>query len=105
MINWNDYHEQVREGIAEIGRANPDIVRSYRTLGDAGKTNDLLGAKVRELIAPAVAVTVQFDGHIIVHTGAALKNGATEQVILESHDASSSDIARKPLGLTKQSHI
>ena len=84
MINWNDYHDQVRKGIAEIGRANPDLVRGYRTLGEAGKRSDLLGAKVRELIALAVAVTVQCDGCIIVHTEAALKNGATADEILEA---------------------
>ena len=84
MINWNDYHDQVRKGIAEIGRANPDIVRGYRTLGEAGKKSDLLGAKVRELIALAVAVVVQCDGCIVVHADAALKNGATEEEILEA---------------------
>ena len=72
MINWNDYHDRVREGIAGIGRANPDIIRGYRTVGDAGKKTDLLGAKVRELIALAVSVTVQCDGCIVVHTEAAL---------------------------------
>ena len=45
MIDWNKYHDQVRQGIAEIGRANPDIVRGYRMLSDAGKKTDLLGAK------------------------------------------------------------
>ncbi|HEY3476666.1 MAG TPA: hypothetical protein VGK56_18760 [Anaerolineales bacterium] len=30
MINWIDYHEPVRKGIAEMGRANPDILRGYR---------------------------------------------------------------------------
>ena len=84
MINWNEYLEQVRKGIAEIGRSNVDIVRGYRTLGEAGKKSDLLGAKVRELIALAVAVTVQCDGCIVVHTEAALKNGATEGEILEA---------------------
>src|SRR5688572_1703027 len=84
MINWNDYHDRVRKGIAEIGRANPDIIRGYRTLGDAGKKTDLLGAKVRELIALAVAVTVQCDGCIVVHTEEALQNGATEEEILET---------------------
>ena len=84
MINWNEYHEQVRKGIAEIGRANVDIVRGYRTLGEAGKKSNLLGAKVRELIALAVAGTVQCDGCIVVHTEAALKNGATEEEILEA---------------------
>jgi AhpD family alkylhydroperoxidase len=84
MINWNDYHDRVRKGIADIGRANPDVIRGYRTLGDAGRKTDLLGAKVRELIALAVAVTVQCDGCIVVHTEAALQNGATEEEILEA---------------------
>jgi AhpD family alkylhydroperoxidase len=84
MINWNDYHDRVRKGIAGIGRANPDIVRGYRTLSEAGKKSDLLGAKTRELIALAVAVTVQCDGCIVVHTEAALKNGATEEEIIEA---------------------
>lgn len=84
MINWNDYHDRVRKGIAEIGRANPDIVRGYRALGDAGKKTDLLGGKTRELIALAIAVIVQCDGCIVVHTEAALQNGATEEEILEA---------------------
>jgi AhpD family alkylhydroperoxidase len=84
MIEWNQYHDQVRKGIAEIGRANPDIVRGYRMLGEAGRKTDLLGAKTRELIALAVAVTVQCDGCIVVHTEAALQNGATEEEILEA---------------------
>jgi AhpD family alkylhydroperoxidase len=84
MIDWNEYHTQVLSGIAEIGRANVDIVRGYRTLSDAGKKTDLLGPKVRELIAVAVAVIVQCDGCIAVHTEAALKNGATREEILEA---------------------
>lgn len=84
MIDWNKYHSQVQQGIAEIGRANPDIVRGYRMLTGAGKNTDLLGPKVRELIALAVAVIVQCDGCIVVHTEAALQNGATEEEILEA---------------------
>jgi AhpD family alkylhydroperoxidase len=84
MIDWNEYHTQVQQGIAEIGRANPDIVRGYRTLTESGKKSDVLGAKTRELIALAVAVVVQCDGCIVVHTDAALKNGATQEEILEA---------------------
>jgi AhpD family alkylhydroperoxidase len=82
--NWNNYHDRVRNGIAGIGRANPDLLRGYRTLGEAGKKADLLGPKIRELIALAVAVTVQCDGCMIVHTEAALQNGATQEEILEA---------------------
>ena len=84
MIDWNEYHNQVKEGTAKIGRISPDILRGYRMIGDAAKKSDLLGPKVRELIALAVAVTVQCDGCIVVHTEAALKNGATEEEIVEA---------------------
>ena len=84
MIDWNEYHAQVLKTMAEIGRTNPDIVRGYRTLSDAGKTTNLLDPKIRELIAVAVAVIVQCDGCIAVHTEAALKHGATEEEIVEA---------------------
>lgn len=84
MIDWNAYHTQVLHTIAEIGRTSPDIVRGYRTLGDAGQKTNVLGAKMRELIAVAVAATVQCDGCIAVHTEAALKNGASDEEIIEA---------------------
>lgn len=84
MIDWDEYQAQVQKTMAEIGRTSPDIVRGYRTLSDAGKKADLLGQKTRELIALAVAVTVQCDGCIVVHTDAALKAGATREEIIEA---------------------
>jgi AhpD family alkylhydroperoxidase len=84
MIDWNEYQAQIKKTTAEIGRASPDIVRGYRMLGDAGKQTDLLGQKTRELIALAVAVTVECDGCIVTHTEAALKAGATEEEIIEA---------------------
>jgi len=53
-------------------------------IGEAAKKTNLLDAKTRELIALAVAVSVQCDGCIVVHTDAALKNGATEEEIIEA---------------------
>ena len=53
-------------------------------LGEAGKKSDLLGAKIRELIALAVAITGQSsDGCIVVHTEVALKNGTREEEVLK----------------------
>jgi AhpD family alkylhydroperoxidase len=45
---------------------------------------NLLGAKTRELIALAVAVTLRCGGCITVHTEAAIKNGATKDEIAEA---------------------
>jgi AhpD family alkylhydroperoxidase len=84
MMDWNDYHKQVLAGVGAIGKMSPDIVRGYQGLsGASGKTN-LLGAKINELIALAVAVTVRCDGCIAVHTDAAIKAGATKEEIAEA---------------------
>lgn len=44
----------------------------------------MLGPKIRELISLAVAVIVEWDACIVVHTDAALKAGVTEQEINEA---------------------
>ena len=84
MLDWNGYQQQVLAMVAEIGRTSPGTVRGYRELGDAGRKKDLLGAKTRELIALAVAVTRQCDGCITIHMDAALKHGATRDEIEEA---------------------
>jgi AhpD family alkylhydroperoxidase len=83
-IDWNEYHKQVQQRIAEIGRTSPDIVRGYRMVSNAGNNADLLGPKIRELISLAVAVTARCDGCIVVHAEAALKHGATKEEIVEA---------------------
>jgi AhpD family alkylhydroperoxidase len=84
MLNWNEYQKQVATNTAQIGRANREIIKGYRGLSDAGNATNLLGAKVRELIALAVAVTRQCDGCIAVHTDAAIQAGATREEIVEA---------------------
>jgi len=84
MLNWNDYRKQLAAGVKEIGQLSPDTIKGYLALSAAGQKTDLLGAKVRELIALAVAVTLRCDGCITVHTEAAIKRGATKEEIAEA---------------------
>jgi AhpD family alkylhydroperoxidase len=84
MLNWNEYLKQVLAGVGEIGKLSPDIVKGYQGLGGASAKTGHLGAKVNELIALAVAVTVRCDGCIAVHTQAAIKAGATREEIAEA---------------------
>lgn len=84
MLDWTGYEEQVLARVAEIGRESPETIRGYRQLSEAGESKDLLGAKVRELIALAVGVTRQCDGCIAIHTSAALEHGATREEIIEA---------------------
>ena len=84
MLDWNNYRKQVGEAVTAIGRMSPDTIRGYRSLGEAGLKTTRLGAKTRELIALAVAVTLRCDGCITVHTDTAVKHGATKEEIMEA---------------------
>jgi AhpD family alkylhydroperoxidase len=84
MLDWNDYRKQLATGIKEIGQLSPDTIKGYMALSGAGQKTDLLGGKVRELIALAVAVSLRCDGCITVHTEAAIKQGATREEIVEA---------------------
>src|SRR5688572_3722709 len=84
MLDWNEYQKQIQQELADIGRSNREILKGYRELSNAGTTSNLLGGKVRELIALAVAVTRQCDGCIVTHVDAAIKQGATKEEIVEA---------------------
>ncbi len=84
MLDWNTYREELLARTAELGRLTPGTIRGYRELGAAGSHTDLLGAKTRELIALAVAVTRQCDGCIVNHVAAAVEHGATREEIAEA---------------------
>lgn len=84
MMDWNEYQKELLTTIGKIAQLSPDTVNGYRMLGEAGKKMSHLDAKTRELIALAVAVTTRCDGCITVHTGAAVKAGATKEEITEA---------------------
>ncbi|RUL74552.1 carboxymuconolactone decarboxylase family protein [Dyella choica] len=84
MLDWLDYRKQLLGRIGEIGKLSPDTVAGYQTLSKAGQKTGQLDAKTRELIALAVAVTTRCDGCITVHTGEALKHGASHEEIAEA---------------------
>jgi AhpD family alkylhydroperoxidase len=84
MLDWNEYRKQLTAEVKEIGPLSPDTIKGYMALSAAGQKADLLGGKVRELIALAVAVSLRCDGCIAVHTEAAIKQGATREEIVEA---------------------
>lgn len=84
MLDWLGYRKELIGRIDEIGKLSPDTLRGYQTLSGAGEKTGHLDAKTRELISLAVAVTTRCDGCITVHTGEALKYGATREEIAEA---------------------
>lgn len=84
MLDWLDYRKELLGRIGDIAKLSPDTVAGYQTLSKAGQKTGHLDAKTRELIALAVAVTTRCDGCITVHTGEALKHGASHEEITEA---------------------
>lgn len=84
MMDWNAYRQQVVAGVGGLSKLSPDTVRGYGMLGGAGQKTGHLDAKMRELIAVAVAISLRCDGCITVHTEAARKLGATPEEIAEA---------------------
>jgi AhpD family alkylhydroperoxidase len=80
MLDWNSYCKQLVAGVGEIAKISPDTVRGYTTIGGAGVKTDHLGAKTRELVALAVAITLRCDGDgcITVHTAEARERGCDQ---------------------------
>jgi AhpD family alkylhydroperoxidase len=84
MLDWLQYRKELMSRIGELGKLSPDTLAGYQTLSGAGERTGHLDAKKRELIALAVSVTNRCDGCITVHTGAALKHGASREEIAEA---------------------
>jgi AhpD family alkylhydroperoxidase len=84
MMNWNEYRAQLLGRVGELGKLSPDTVKGLVTLDHAGDRTNHLGAKTRELIALAVAVTTRCDGCIAVHTKAAIEHGASRDEVAEA---------------------
>jgi len=84
MLDWLQYRKELMSRIGELGKLSPDTLAGYQTLSGAGEKTGHLDPKTRELIALAVSVTSRCDGCITVHTGAALKHGASREEIAEA---------------------
>jgi AhpD family alkylhydroperoxidase len=84
MFDWTQYRTQLAAGVKEFGQLSPDTVKGYVELSSAGLKKNSLGAKMRELISLAVAVTLRCDGCIAVHTDAAIRLGATREEVAEA---------------------
>lgn len=84
MLDWNAYQSQVNAAVKQISAANPDIVGAYAAFARANAQSKHLDAKMRELIALGVAITLRCDGCINAHTDAAVKAGASKEEVIDA---------------------
>lgn len=84
MQDWNAYRDTLLSRVGEYAKLSPDVIRGLQTMDGSAVKTGLLGPKIHELIALAVAVTTRCDGCIVVHTKAAVSHGATKEEIAEA---------------------
>jgi len=79
---------EVRRELAEPARrlreGIPDVIDAYATMQRAAMADGALSAKVKELIALAVAATRECDGCIAAHARGAARQGASEAEVAEA---------------------
>jgi len=76
--------EKVQNSMGEFGKANPDVMKGFQELHGAATTDSALSAKVKELIALAIGITVRCDGCIAFHVHDALKAGASKDEVVDA---------------------
>ena len=83
----SDYHQVIHElagPTRELREASPDVWAGFGTLHKAAVANGALTAKVKELMALAIAVVKECDGCIAYHAKAAARSGATSKEVAEA---------------------
>lgn len=79
---------QTQSELASLGRhlreSIPDVYAGYAHLHAAAMGDGALPAKIKELIALAIAVTRECDGCVASHARNAARKGATAQEVAEA---------------------
>jgi AhpD family alkylhydroperoxidase len=83
MDKFHEVQEELRAPYRRLRETIPDVMSAYHSLGTAAMAEGALPAKVKELIALAIAITRECDGCIAAHARGAVRQGVTEQELVE----------------------
>jgi AhpD family alkylhydroperoxidase len=84
MIHPLEVIGDIRDPARELREQIPDVLAGYAAMQRAAMTDGALPARVKEVIALAIAVTRECDGCIAAHALGAARRGATEEEVAEA---------------------
>jgi AhpD family alkylhydroperoxidase len=84
MAHYSDVIADLREPTASLRDASPDVWAGFGELHKAAVADGALPARVKELMALAIAVVKQCDGCIAYHAKAAARRGATPEEVADA---------------------
>jgi AhpD family alkylhydroperoxidase len=76
--------KDVHKTMAALGKEAPDTMAGFIQLHHAGTSDGVLSAKIKELIALAIGITVRCNSCIAYHVHDAVKAGATYDEVLDT---------------------
>ncbi len=77
-------HEHLEERLAQLGQEIPGPMSGFARLHRKAVEDGALPAKVKEMMALAISITVGCDGCIAYHVHDAVQAGASRQELLET---------------------
>jgi AhpD family alkylhydroperoxidase len=84
MGHYADVIDDLKEPTRSLSQAIPETWAGFAALHQHAVGDGALPAKVKELMALAIAVVKQCDGCIAYHAKAAARRGATEDEVAEA---------------------
>jgi AhpD family alkylhydroperoxidase len=84
MTSAHDVRKELAAPARRLREDIPDVIEAYATMQRAAMADGALPAKVKELIALAIAATKECDGCIAAHGLGAVQHDATEAEVAEA---------------------
>lgn len=84
MIHSNEVLGELRQPARELRDHIPEVIGAYANMQRAALAEGSLSAKVKELIALAIAITKECDGCIAAHARGAARQNASEEEVAEA---------------------
>lgn len=84
MAHFTDVIDDLKDPTRELAQAIPEVWAGFTQLHKAAVADGVLPAKVKELMALAIAVVKRCDGCIAYHPKAAARRGATADEVAEA---------------------
>lgn len=82
--NYPQHYAHLRELMGQLGAQLPETMGAFSNLHKSSIRDNVLSAKVKELIALGIAITVRCDGCIAFHVHDALQANASHDEIIEA---------------------
>jgi AhpD family alkylhydroperoxidase len=83
MGTYHDTIDELRDPTRGLRRAIPEVWGAFAGLHRSAVADGVVPARVKELVAVAIAVVKQCDGCIAYHARAAARAGATPEEVAE----------------------